>query len=390
MRVLIIPSWFPRREDDFVGSYFLEQAGALQGTGVDTSVLVLDFYGWRQLTQLWGPKQRGGWGSWNGVSVMRHRSPAIYSPSPRLMANRWQQQSLRVVEGHFEQVGRPDVIVAHSLFYAGFAASAIGEKYDIPYVLVEHSSRFYRGLVRKSEHPGLKRVSEGARVRLAVSADLIARLTGTLGCDDWGLLPNSVDSRFLEAPLATPAQDIFSFIAVGSLVRHKRFDLLIDAFQSAFRERREVRLRIVGSGPEYSHLKELIRSFGVERQVILTGAKSRSELLDELRASSALVHASAYETFGVVLIEAMAMGLPIVATASGGPSEIVTSDVGYLVPPGDKAALVSALISAVNDRARFDPERIREACRNRYSQKVLTGRLTSVLRKASGSDDAAQ
>ena len=93
-----------------------------------------------------------------------------------------------------------------------------------------------------------------------------------------------------------------------------------------------MRLTIVGNGPEYSSLKNLIKKLNMEEKIFLYGKANREEVKMLLQKSDAFVLSSQYETFGVVVIEAMSCGLPVVATKCGGPESIIVNDkLGKLV-----------------------------------------------------------
>jgi glycosyltransferase involved in cell wall biosynthesis len=87
------------------------------------------------------------------------------------------------------------------------------------------------------------------------------------------------------------------------------------------------------------------------------------------------------ETFGVVLIEALAAGLPVIATRAGGPEEIVTSEVGGIVDGDDQAQLVAALRAAPGNVARWGA-RCEAFARERYDYAVVGARVAGVLRRA--------
>ncbi len=142
-------------------------------------------------------------------------------------------------------------------------------------------------------------------------------------------------------------------IYVGRFTEIKRLPLLIEAFAAARpRCRGPVSLVLLGGHPdewEGEHPVETIERLGCP-DVFLAGWHSHAELPRFLQAADLLVHASAHEQFGQVLVEAMACELPVVAVDRGGPATIVDDpETGWLVPPDDADALTRAIVAAVND-----------------------------------------
>jgi glycosyltransferase involved in cell wall biosynthesis len=142
-------------------------------------------------------------------------------------------------------------------------------------------------------------------------------------------------------------------IYVGRFTEIKRLPLLIEAFAEA-RQRCHgpVSLVLLGGHPEEwegEHPIETIERLGCPN-VFLAGWHSHADLPRFLQAADLLVHASAHEQFGQVLVEAMACELPVVAVDGGGPATIVDDpETGWLVPPDDADALARAIVAAVND-----------------------------------------
>jgi glycosyltransferase involved in cell wall biosynthesis len=187
-----------------------------------------------------------------------------------------------------------------------------------------------------------------------------------------------------------------TLLAVGRFTEVKRLPLLIEAFAQAQAELTEpAALVLVGGHPgewEGEHPCETIARTGAAN-VFLAGWHGHGELPAFLRAGDALVHASAREQFGQVLIEAMACGLPVIAVDRGGPATIVgDSGAGWLVEPGDREALTAAIVAAVNDadERRRRGHLAREHVAAHYSWAHIGRKLAELIAAAGGRVSSSQ
>jgi glycosyltransferase involved in cell wall biosynthesis len=137
-------------------------------------------------------------------------------------------------------------------------------------------------------------------------------------------------------------------LAIGRLIEQKDHATLLRAFAHVHGAHREARLAILGWGRLEAETRALAEELGVADAVILPG---RVEPRDWLLRADVFAHSSAWEGFGLVLLEAMLAGLPVVATAVSAVPEIVTAETGILVPAGDDEAFAAALGRLVADAA---------------------------------------
>jgi glycosyltransferase involved in cell wall biosynthesis len=139
---------------------------------------------------------------------------------------------------------------------------------------------------------------------------------------------------------------------VGRLAAVKGLPILLDAWARVSKEYQNVRLKLVGNGPDRSMLERQIEQLGIAERVSITGYLSQSEVRAELQRTDLFVMPSFAEGVPVVLMEAMAAGIPVVATRIAGVGELVEDrSHGLLVPPGNCEALAAAMLKLLGDRS---------------------------------------
>jgi glycosyltransferase involved in cell wall biosynthesis len=196
------------------------------------------------------------------------------------------------------------------------------------------------------------------------------------------VIPNGIRSAaFLSAPVADGAAarsgvDACRVLSVGRLVRVKRYDLLVSIAAHIASSHPRVRFLIAGDGPLRGGLERQIRDSGLEGVVELLG--ERRDVADLLRAADVYLVTSCSEGLSNSLMEAMAAGLPVVASAVGGNPELVLDGgTGYLFPAGAAATAahwLGALISSPQLRRRFG-----EAARDRIAREFDARRMLDRL-----------
>jgi glycogen synthase len=179
---------------------------------------------------------------------------------------------------------------------------------------------------------------------VALSESLGALATQTLPELRYGVVPNGVDLQLFHPaqPSAETANGRIKCLAVARLVERKGLDTLIRAIAQLEPGRFE--LAIVGDGPDRTALRELAVSLGVAQKVQFLGSLHRAEVAQRYREADLFTLPSTAESFGNVFAEALASGLPVVATRVGGIPDLVEHGTnGLLVPPGDPVALAQAI-----------------------------------------------
>ncbi len=183
---------------------------------------------------------------------------------------------------------------------------------------------------------------------IAANSEAVKRLLLAEGFGPVEVLWPGIPMQPMRPPLSPPPTVAFA----GRLVRQKGAEVLVRAFAKVVARIPEARLLLVGDGPERQHLQSLIHDLRLSASVSLRGYLPRSEMERHLTGAWVQVVPSQFaEAFGLVAVEAMMRGTAVVASASGGLTEVVKDgQSGFLVPPGKADALAEALIVVLRDR----------------------------------------
>ena len=386
MHVLVVPSWYPTTEAPLNGIYFAEQARCLQAHGMTVGVVYPEHQSLRRLTAATlGRKHcQTEWTTDHGIPTLRRYGWNVWWQAPPGLRCRI-RSAVRLAHRYVDRRGVPDVIHAHSARWAGAAAARMSDALGVPYVLTEHFSGFQRGSILPWRRPLVDRGLRHARGLAAVSTGLKEALTARDGIvsQNVAIHPNPVRASFFtRPPEGRPSSPPFRFVTVAGLNPRKNIGGLLEAFAKAFGASSGASLTIVGEGPRRAALEGQARRLGVEERVAFRGRQDRSGVREALWDAHAFVLPSRHETFGVALVEAMATGLPVVATRSGGPEDIVTKEAGLLVPPAAPVALAEALRTIRTRGDAYDAECIRAHATGRYGPEPFVRRTQSFYRRA--------
>ena len=246
-----------------------------------------------------------------------------------------------------------DIIHGHYLFPAGAAAVEIGKKYSIKTYVTAHGSDMFelyksQPLMRSTIKNVLKDADGVFAVSNALKNEIIA--TGVDGiADKIRISWNSVDiNRF-----STKENDSFKkeydlsdkpvVLFVGNLIKRKNVESIIEAKKISHCD---YYLVIVGEGPLYKKLTKKVEDENIS-DVIFTG--SRDDVENIIPSCDVLILPSFSESFGLVLIEALACGKPVIGSNVGGISEIINDDVGLLVNPNKISTITKAIDTIISD-----------------------------------------
>lgn len=277
---------------------------------------------------------------------------------------------------------RPDVIHAH-VFTAGVPAILIGWCYRIPVVITERFSVFPLHILTPPERMKARFAMNKAQVVLPVSNYLRSHIEAYKIKTRFIVIPNVVNTEIFypSSSQNERSNNKKRLLLVAFLRPVKGISYLLDALSQIKEERRDFILDIVGDGPNRSEYEKLARELGLNGIVEYHGLKPKAVVANFMRECDFLVQPSLVETFGVVYIEAMACGKPVIATNTGGPEEIVNREVGILVQPKDVEALVKATKYMLDNYTDYSSEKITKYIRERFSYEVVGRMLNNAYRE---------
>lgn len=353
--VLLIPSFYPTQEDPIHGIFFKEQARMVRETGIRLGVIYPEV---RPLKELSLPLFCRNYFQFThsieeNIPTFRMHGWNIFPGFLKGTMYYWRRRAVALFKKYVKRHGKPDLIHAQSALWAGVAAKSIADTYGIPYVLTEHRDNF----LHQTLLPGLKKnswleklmheVLDNAHQVIAVSHALKKGLSRymTHPRKEVCVIPNFIDTEEFSPTSQMSPKSLFTFTTIAHLMKSKNIDVLLHAFHLLLKKDPNNRLKIGGNGPERDFLERKTKDLGISAHVHYLGKLDRQQVKETLSSSHAFVLPSQYETFGVVFIEALSMGLPVLGTYSGGPEDIITPEVGLLVPPDDAEALMQGMLA---------------------------------------------
>jgi glycosyltransferase involved in cell wall biosynthesis len=391
MRILHIVTAFPRTPDDVIVPWLVELLQRLRAAGHDVEVFTSSYRG--------APDQ-----IFAGIPVHRFR----YFP------RRW--ESLTHEEAAPDRMKRS---LLYRLMPAGFVLAGMAaiwrlcrrERYDIIHVHWPLPLALFGWAAQRARPAGLVTTFYGVELRWVKSAmpyltgfiawaarrsDRVVAISSYTASELRGLADVPVEViPYTASPPETQGSAAraqagapFTVLFVGRLVERKGVSHLIEALGRLDR-RVDGRLVIVGEGPERGRLEEDARRLGAVDRVVFRGKVSDAELQRAYASANVFVLPSVVdargdtEGLGVVLLEAMNHGVPVIGSRIGGiPDIVVDGESGLLVPPGDPEALAGAIgaLAADGELARRLGEGGRRRVREQFSWDAITARWLDLYR----------
>lgn len=383
INVIVLTPWFPTKNNPSYGVFVMEQTKALVN---NTEVTPTVFYyeadtnlSLKKISKLFQNKivvrelQKFKVYLKKGVHL-----PLKYAITRKL----WIRQHIQIFKEYLSEHGLPDVIHAHT-FWGGLIALELHKRYNIPYIITEHSSILvsdnniqidrFRNIISKSYKKASKLIAVGP---------LLENKMKQYSFQDIEIIPNSLDTLFF-CPTPTKGRNLkqIEILSIGGLIPRKQLHLAIESICFLVNQGYNISLKIIGEGPQRKELEDLIIKNRASKYISLLGYRSRDEIKMILNQTDLYLHTSKAETFGIVLIEAMSMGVPVVSTKSGGPEYFITKEIGLVVEYNTSNAIAETIKFIIKNREDFKSDKIRQYVLNNFSDEKVSISIEEIYKK---------
>lgn len=328
MKVLFLSAWYPTEQDAMAGLFVQKHAEAVVRQGADVQVL----YSTR-----------------TGIEWMLD------------MYQRWKKLK--------KEWGKPDIVQMNVLDKNGLIALWLKWRYRIPYIVVEHWSGYLpeNFAFRKGWHGWfIRKVAKQASCILPVSKMLEDAMKRCgIQNEIWQRIHNVVDDFFYKpiTPLTIPSkpENKFRLLHVSCFDENaKNIQGMLRAVRKVANQRQDFEFIIVGTGIDFERDFKYAQSLDFPEGILhFTGEQSPYEVAQWMQQSDCFILFSNYETYAVVLAEAIAVGLPSIRTSTSGIASEISIESGMTIAPQDENALSNAIEHFLDNSSNYSSKSIR-------------------------------
>lgn len=346
LRILTLTPFYPSADDDVWGCFVAEPLAELSKAGVENIVFaVRPFYRGKVLA------------SQKAVSAEWMRYFSLPGGIGLSSAGAFMYARMVGKVRELNQSRAIDLIHAHAPLPCGHAAMLLSAELGIPYVVSVHgldafSTEQVQGRAGEWCRRISQRVYQSSRRAICVSERVREQvLEGTGRTCRTSVVYNGVDPEFFFPGQQSDSEQVV--LSVGNLIPIKGHEVLIRSVASLSADFPDLKLEIIGHGPQLSHLQELANHLQIGQRVHFTGRQSRAQVAAAMRACTIFALPSRYEGLGCVYLEAMSAAKPVIGCRGQGIAEIIQhGSNGFLVGPDNERELALALAMLLRDENR--------------------------------------
>lgn len=335
MKVLFLTPWYPSEKDEMSGLFVQKHVEAVRAQGVEVRVIFSE--SWRETGRQWKALWREGW--------------------------------------------IPDVVQLNVIQKQGLLALWLKKRYGIPYVIVEHWSGY---LPENGMFKRLSAIKKRIYRRIAAQAEQVLCVSQRLQqamqdcgirAQQWGLIDNVVDGFFYEPRVKSQESRVKTLLHVSCFdERAKNVKGLLRAAKMLSEKRQDWKLVLVGTGADYEDVRAFADTLDIPEGLMeWTGELTPREVAEKMHEADAFVLSSRYETYGVVLAEAAAAGLPILSTPVG-----IAEEVADLIVPQEIAQNKPGTFAEFMEAICFQPSEVRSQESARFKAETIGKKLVDI------------
>jgi len=377
MNILFIIPRYPNEENGFANPFFKEQA---ESVSEHHSVIVVSAELNKNCFSI-RPKYQLREVCSERLSVYQL---SICKSFPVYNSFNHAQVALKFI-GKILQSKKIDVIHCQNAFIAGYIGYLANKKYGIPYLITQHSyfsldndkllQKQFSPVFRSKIHEFIIRKSFKRAARLIAVGELLKVEMESVFNRAVDVIPNVIDVERFNIPRNNNRSNI-KIGFVGNLLYNKGLDVLFHALKQ--QKNQEYTLEIVGKGEEKESLQKLADELGISDRITFRGYIDPIDLPKFYSSLDVFVLPSRRETFGVVVIEALAAGIPVITNSCGGPEYIINEDVGVLYDYCDSNSLHEKLDLFFSKPQSFNHEQIKQYAKENYSNIAFNRKITKI------------
>ncbi len=392
MNIFIIPSWYPSPQHPYAGIFFREQAESFaqyfqeDNIGIshwgqnDERFLLWSKDRLKNLRKLYSSEKTPSSRNELKPNCIEYFKPAFTWTRKILKGNinSILKSNLNNLKSFEKEFGKANILLAHVSYPAGFIAHKISLKKNIPYIIVEHMSPFpFMDFLDKKGNliPQLKMAYTNSNSLMAVSKGLKSKMERYIGYPV-SVLNNFIDDQsFIPLKRPTDSQNL-KLLSVGRLEHQKGYDILIKSIAQL--DISYLSLELIGIGSEENALMDLANNLRLAEVLSIRGEMDKNEIIKALQKCDLFILSSRHESFGVVVLEALACGKPCIVTTCGGPEEIISEEVGLVVEKENPKALAEAIVYMVENIEKYPPKKIRKYYEDHFSARETVKKLKGI------------
>jgi len=377
MKVLFVTSWYPTEKQPYFGVFVREHARAVRAAGVEIQVLSVVCERSADMLRI----ETSEFVDDSGIPTYRILIRSRFRDVMHHWTGFQKRLAYRVFLQRIKPGFVPDVIHSNVVFPAGIIGDYLASRDNTPHVLTEHWSKLAGILRLPVISSRVKAVYRRAEVIMPVSFFLKKNIQLLIkGLDErkFTVVPNVVDAAQFPYLPKMAGENTVRFCAVATWTSKKVPDKYPELFIEALSvvqktEKRKIELVMIGGGDNVEMLKNLCNARGLK--AAFKGALPKAEIARELHRSDFLIHASRVETFGVVIVEALMTGTPVICSNAGALGELIDSSNGVLCE-NNPESWIAGIRKALDKR--FDGAVVSAGLKEKYSYESIGASLLRI------------